>query len=129
MSPAETSESRRSYHRHDRACGCAQAGQGGSFPPQVMGMGRITQETFSTAKVSILWVKEVLRSGGTTDRWTCQSLAVAPGEVHTLGTCLSSVAAVIAMDLGWGTEAKGLLLAIPSTHPPFFHTIMLSRGY
>lgn len=64
-------------------------------------------------------VKQVLRSGGTTDRLTCQSLAVAPEEIHTLGACLSSVAAAIAAGFGLEGRGKGVAPSY-SSHPSSF---------
>lgn len=92
-------------------------------------MGRITQETLFTAKVSIGQVKQVLRSRGTTDRWTCQSLVVASGQIHTLGACLSSAAAATAIGFGLVRRGEELLLLTSSSHPPFLPQMVLSRVY
>lgn len=68
MSSAERNESRRSYHRHDRACRFAQRD---SFSCWVMGMGSITQETFLAAKISTGEVKQVLGVKDSADRSMC----------------------------------------------------------
>lgn len=126
MPSAERNESRRNYHTHDRACRCAQVD---SFPLWVKGMGSITQKTFLAAKICTGEVKQVLRSQGfcrqinmlkpgygigrNSNSW---SLPVPKSHCNSNGFVLEE-------------EEGELLLASPSSYPPFLPKMVLLRGY